>query len=84
MHKEAGFVPLDCPICELMLRDVTDVAQYCTSGCCVDCWIGFLEPLRLLKRDEQYLPNSTELNAYRDKLASINNLERESVEPKRN
>ena len=82
--KSSTFVPIDCPVCFMMMRDAGDVAQYHLSKCCVDCWIGFLEPLRLLKRDEGYLPNSTELKAYREKIAAINNLEKESVEPKRN
>ena len=82
---DAGnYVPIDCPICLMMMRDAGDVTQYYASKCCVDCWIGFLEPLRLLKRDPEYLPNSTELKAYRDKIDSMNNLEKKSVEPKRN
>jgi len=60
-----------------MMRDAGDVSQYHISQCCVECWIGFLEPLRLLKGDAGYLPNSTELNAYRDKIDNMNNLEKE-------
>ena len=65
-HKE--HVPIDCPVCELMIRDSRDVSRYFSSGCCVDCWIGFLEPLRKLKLDEGYLPTRAELESYRNKI----------------
>ena len=69
-------VPIDCPVCELMMRDARDVAQFYASGCCIDCWIGFLEPLRLRIGDTTYLPNSAEVQAYREKIR-IHNLEKE-------
>lgn len=81
VHNSNTYVPLDCPVCELMMRDSNDISRYYASGCCQDCWIGFLEPLVLLNKDEGYLPNSTEIQAYRKKLAEINNLERENVKP---
>lgn len=65
--NDSTHVPLDCPVCEFMIRDSRDVSRYYLSGCCVDCWIGFLEPLRKLKRDEGYLPNSNEIETYRAK-----------------
>lgn len=77
VHKDDDLVPIDCPVCLKMMRDAGDVSQYHISQCCVECWIGFLEPLRLLKGDAGYLPNSTELNAYRDKIDNMNNLEKE-------
>ena len=76
-HNNTARVPVDCPTCELMLRDSNDLAQYHTSQCCVDCWIGFLEPLRKLNEDDQYLPNSVEINAYRSRIVNIANLEKE-------
>lgn len=81
VHNDSSYVPLDCPICGYMMRDANDISRYHKSKCCHDCWIGFLEPLILLNKDAGYLPNSTELQAYRDKIAKMNNLEKESVEP---
>lgn len=69
-------VPIDCPICEFMIRDARDASRYQTSGCCIDCWIGFLEPLRKLNVDNAYLPNSTEIKSYRKKITLTNNLEK--------
>lgn len=77
MHSDSQYAPLDCPVCLLMLRDANDLARYHSSKCCVDCWIGFLEPLRKLNSDDQYLPNSAELKAYRKKIVDLTNLEKE-------
>ena len=79
--NDVNYVPLDCPVCERMIRDVNDISRYYVSKCCQDCWIGFLEPLVLLSEDTGYLPNSTELQAYREKIAKMNNLEKKSVKP---
>jgi len=76
VSKDEEYVPIDCPICELMIRDSRDSSRYYASGCCVECWIGFLEPLRKLNLDEGYLPTRGELEAYRKKVGStITNLE---------
>lgn len=80
--SDPTYVPLDCPVCELMMRDMSDISRYYSSRCCTDCWIGFLEPLRKLKSDEGYLPTSSELKAYREKMRTT--LENESVKHKRN
>ena len=74
--KSKSFVPIDCPVCEFMMRDVSDISQYYSSKCCVDCWIAFLEPLRLLKGDEGYLANNGEINAYRKKIAVTKKMEK--------
>lgn len=65
--NDSTYVPIDCPVCELMMRDNKDVSRYYLSKCCVDCWISFLEPLRKLNRDEGYLPSSSEIKTYRAK-----------------
>ncbi len=70
-EQEESYVPLDCPICESMMRDATDCAQYHMTKCCVDCWIGFLEPLRKQTRDEGYLPSIAELARYREKIRNF-------------
>ena len=83
VHNKRGFVPIDCPICQFMMRDIADASQYYATQCCVDCWIGFLEPLRLLNKDEGYLPNETELKAYRKKMSEKTSMEKQSVKLKR-
>ena len=83
VHESTTYVPLDCPVCQYMMRDSRDVSQYYISKCCVDCWIGFLEPLRLRNKDNEYLPNSAELKAYRKKIAQNVQNGEEGVELKR-
>jgi hypothetical protein len=72
--KSKTFVPIDCPICEFMIRDSRDVSSYYNNKCCVDCWIGFLEPIRKLKRDEEYLPTGSEIKSYRNRVSSLTKL----------
>ena len=69
--NHTSYVPLDCPVCENMMRDVADSAQYHIAGCCVDCWIGFLEPLRIQTRDDGYLPSIAEIASYREKIRNL-------------
>ena len=68
--SDTTFVPLDYPICGLMMRDAQDAARYHSAKCCVDCWVVFVEPLRKLKRDEEYLPTDSEIESYRSKTTS--------------
>jgi len=63
------FVPLDCPVCNLMIRDMRDSVQYLESKCCVECWVSFVEPERKLRNDEQYLPSAEDILTYREKLS---------------
>tara|TARA_B100000214_G_scaffold367570_1_gene337896 strand:+ start:319 stop:585 length:267 start_codon:yes stop_codon:yes gene_type:complete len=35
-------VPLDCPICKLTLRDLSDAVSYETYKCCVECRDEFI------------------------------------------
>jgi hypothetical protein len=55
-----------------MLRDSSDCVQYGITGCCVECWWGFLEPLRKLNKDDEYLPNDREIKAYKEKITAEN------------
>jgi len=68
------YVPLDCPICTYILRDGTDAESYIKTGCCVDCWESFLQPLRVIKEDDAYLPSETVLAMWREKLRKQNDL----------
>lgn len=73
--SDSSYVPLDCPMCNLMIRDTRDCSQYFITGCCIDCWITFLEPLRNLNRDEGYLPTRVELEDYRKKIQDFQKME---------
>ena len=63
------FVPLDCPVCGLMMRDMRDSVQYLESKCCVECWVSFVEPERKIRKDKQYLPSAEDILKYREKLS---------------
>jgi len=65
-------VPLDCPLCRKMFRDLQDSLQYLESGCCTDCWLGFVEPLKKINKDEEYFPTRQEINQWKKKLKGHN------------
>ncbi len=67
------FAPVDCPICNLMLEDLNDSIQYLETGCCGNCWVSFLEPLRKLKQDDDYEPTKKEMKEWNKKLAKCDN-----------
>lgn len=72
VYKQA--VPLDCPVCKFMLRDLEDAESYLKNGCCIDCFISFIGPTRSLKGDDTYLPSGESLKKWRDKVKQHNNL----------
>jgi hypothetical protein len=65
------FVPLDCPICKLMMRDMNDSVQYLETKCCIQCWISLVEPLRKLHMNEDYCATEKDISGYREKLAEL-------------
>lgn len=69
IQEREFFVPLDCPVCGLMMRDMRDSVQYLESKCCVECWVSFVEPERKIRKDEQYLPSAGDILKYREKLS---------------
>ena len=69
MQDHDFFVPLDCPVCDLMMRDMRDSVQYLESKCCVQCWISLVEPLRKLKKDADYNPTEEDISVYLEKLS---------------
>ena len=66
------FVPLDCPVCSLLFRDLNDSLQYLESGCCIACWVGFVEPLQKLRKDDGYIPTRQEINDWKKKIRKHN------------
>ena len=70
IQNEDIYVPLDCPICCMMIRDMYDSARYLESRCCVDCWISLVERLQKLNKDNKYYPSKKEIIEYKEKLAT--------------
>ena len=68
MQDNDFFVPLDCPICQMIMRDMRDSVQYLESKCCIQCWISLVEPLRKLKKNESFSPTEEDISSYREKL----------------
>ena len=68
MQDNDFFVPLDCPICQMIMRDMRDSVQYLESKCCIQCWISLVEPLRKLKKNESFFPTEEDISGYREKL----------------
>jgi hypothetical protein len=56
-----------------MMRDIMDCTQYLETRCCVECWVSFLEPLRKLRKDEDYTPTEEEIKEWNQKLAKCDN-----------
>jgi len=79
MQSDSFFVPLDCPICELMMRDMKDSVQYLETNCCVECWISLVEPLRKLKEDKDFSPSEEHISRYREKLVEDRIIKQEEL-----
>lgn len=71
IQNDQTYVPLDCPICCMMIRDMYDSSRYLESKCCVDCWISLVERLKKFNKDEKYYPTEQEILEYREKLANV-------------
>ena len=41
-----NWIPLDCPVCLILMRDMTDVVYYQKYQCCSDCAVDWAEPNR--------------------------------------
>jgi len=62
-------VPLDCPICELTIRDQTDMLAFMNYDCCEECKVTWAEPY-----SEQWKsgwrPSKSKIDKYRENLLS--------------
>ena len=79
MQNKSFFVPLDCPVCELIMRDMKDSVQYLETKCCVQCWISFVEPLRKLKKNKSFFPSKEDISGYREKLVEDRIIKQEEL-----
>lgn len=56
----ADCVPLDCPICELALRDRDDIRAFYRVECCRTCEMHFVQP-NMGKWDSGWRPSEEEI-----------------------
>tara|TARA_E500000331_G_scaffold350072_1_gene394345 strand:- start:601 stop:873 length:273 start_codon:yes stop_codon:yes gene_type:complete len=64
-----GKIPLDCPVCNLSIRDQQDIMSYSTYQCCTECKITWVEP-NLAKWQSGWRPSEDKLVKYRENLLS--------------
>ncbi len=62
-------IPLDCPVCELTIRDQTDILAYSDYECCNDCKIVWAEPNSERWKDG-WRPSEEKISKYRENLLS--------------
>ena len=59
-NDEIEWVPLDCPICGLSLRDRDDVRSFYRVECCRDCEMYFAQP-NMKKWNDGWRPSEEEI-----------------------
>ena len=62
-------IPLDCPVCDLTLRDQRDMLSYDEYRCCDECKITWVEP-NLHNWNEGWRPSEEKIAKYRKNLLS--------------
>ena len=62
-------VPLDCPVCELTIRDQEDIMSYTTHECCSECKMVWAEP-NYDKWKEGWRPTDEKISKYRENVLS--------------
>ena len=62
-------IPLDCPVCNLSMRDQQDIFAYESSKCCSECKIVWAEP-NSKKWSDGWRPSKEKLIKYREDLLS--------------
>lgn len=63
----SGYVPLECPVCELTIRDASDANAYRTHMCCAECKMMWAEP-NSEAWQSGWRPVGEQLNNYKIKL----------------
>tara|TARA_A100000164_G_C21927299_1_gene783776 strand:+ start:1564 stop:1848 length:285 start_codon:yes stop_codon:yes gene_type:complete len=69
-NKDHDPVPLDCPVCELLLSDKKDVISYKQNKCCKSCSDVFFYPNKE-KWKKGWRPSLDEINNQREKRQSV-------------
>lgn len=62
-------MPLDCPVCNLTLRDQSDILEYNNYSCCSECKVVWVEP-NLSKWKKGWRPSEEKISKYRENLLS--------------
>jgi hypothetical protein len=66
IHADA--VPLDCPVCELTMRDAEDANCFRMFACCSECRVVWVDSNRA-RWMAGWRPDIENLNIYRHKLS---------------
>jgi len=64
----AGYVPLDCPVCCLSMRDANDANAFRSHMCCAECKMTWAEPNSAIW-STGWRPDEETLNIYKFKLS---------------
>jgi len=62
-------IPLDCPVCELSMRDQQDIFAYRNFKCCTECKVTWAEP-NYRKWASGWRPPAEKISKYREDLLS--------------
>jgi len=65
--QDDDVVPLDCPVCLLLMRDASDANAFRAFSCCAECKLIWAEPNEKIWL-EGWRPSVEQLNNYRHKL----------------
>lgn len=66
LPEEHDVIPLDCPVCNVLLSGKEDVLSYRKNDCCKKCTDVFVYPNRE-KWNKGWRPNLDEINSQRKK-----------------
>jgi len=65
-NEKMDLVPLDCPICELLIRDYEDCLSYEKYSCCASCALNWAEG-NFAKWTAGWRPSSEEIKKFKNK-----------------
>lgn len=65
--RDSYKVPAFCPICERMMTGVKSIGTYYDHGCCVDCFIEWVED-RTDRWKAGWRPSGEQVAAFQDML----------------
>lgn len=69
MADEIDAIPLDCPVCNLSMRDQQDILSYEKFECCTECKMSWAEP-NSQKWATGWRPSKEKIDKYRENLLS--------------
>ena len=69
-NHDHNAIPLDCPICKLLLDGKNDVLSYKTNGCCASCADAFVYANKT-KWKNGWRPDENQICNQREKRLSV-------------